>query len=73
MKYKRLTLSFTYEKYSEHETDSLNSYTKNKVYYSTGDFHIYVDLDKVEYGKQKLLKELGNKYKIVLDEINNTH
>ena len=73
MKYKRLTLSFTYEKYSEHETDSLNSYTKNKVYYSSGEFHIYIDADKVEYGKQKLLKSLGEKYKTILDEINNTH
>ena len=73
MKYKRLTLSFTYEKYSEHETDSLNSYTKNKVYYSSGEFYIYIDADKVEYGKQKLLKSLGEKYKTILDEINNTH
>ena len=73
MKYKKLTLSFTYEKYSEYETNSLNSYTKNKVYYSSGEFHIYVDADKVEYGRQKLLKELGKKYKMVLDEINNTH
>ena len=73
MKYKRLKLSFTYEKHSEHETNSLNSYTKNKVYYSTGEFHIYVDADKVEYGRQKLLKALGEKYKTVLDEINNTH
>ena len=72
MKYKRLTLSFTYEKYSEHETDSLNSYTKNKVYYSSGEFIIYVDADKAEHGKQKLLKELGDKYKTILDEINNT-
>ena len=73
MKYKKLTLSFTYEKYSEHETDALNTYTKNKVYYSSGEFHIYVDADKVEYGRQKLLKALGEKYKTVLDEINNTH
>lgn len=62
MKYKRLTLSFTYEKYSEHETDGLNGYTKNKVYYSTGDFHIYVDSDKVKYGKEKLLKSADKKY-----------
>ena len=47
--------------------------TKNKVYYSSGEFHIYVDVDKAEHGKQKLLKELGEKYKILLDEINNTH
>ena len=73
MKYKKLTLSFTYEKYSEYETNSLNSYTKNKVYYSSGEFSIYVDADKVEYGRQKLLKALGKKYKMVLDEINNTH
>ena len=73
MKYKKLTLSFTYEKYSEHETNNLSSYTKNKVYYSSGEFHIYVDVDKAEHGKQKLLKELGDKYKIVLDEINNTY
>ena len=73
MKYKKLTLSFTYEKYSEHETNNLSSYTKNKVYYSSGEFIIYVDVDKAEHGKQKLLKELGEKYKILLDEINNTH
>lgn len=73
MKYKKLTLSFAYEKYSEHETNSLNSCTKNKVYYSSGEFHIYVDADKVEYGRQKLLKVLGEKYKTVLYEINNTH
>ena len=73
MKYKKLTLSFTYEKYSEYETNSLNSYTKNKVYYSLGEFHIYVDIENVEYGRQKLLKALGEKYKTVLDEISNTH
>ena len=73
MKYKKLTLSFTYEKYSKHETNNLSSYFKNKVYHSSGEFHIYVDVDKAEHGKQKLLKELGEKYKILLDEINNTH
>lgn len=61
MKYKKLTLSFTYEKYSEHETNNLNSYTKNKVYYSSGEFGIHVDSDKVEYGKQKLLKSAEKK------------
>lgn len=69
MKYKILTLSFAYEKYSEHETISLNGYTKNKVYYSSGDFHIYVDFENVEYGKQKLLKVAEKKFKSMVEKL----
>lgn len=72
MKYKKLTLSFTYEKYSEQETNSLNSYVKNRVYYSLGEFHIYVDFENVEFGKNKLCKELDRKTNETLSKLNKT-
>ncbi len=70
MKYKELTLDLNYEKYSEYEESSLNGYKKNKVYYTLGEFYIYVDFENLEYGKQKLLKSAENKYKSMIKNYN---
>ncbi len=69
MKYKKLTLSLNYEKYSEESKDTLNSYIKNRVYYSMGEFHIYVDNGKEEYGRNKIVKEMGKKITETLKQI----
>ena len=69
MKYKKLTLSFIYEKYNEWETNHMNGYLKNKVYYSLGEFHIFVDIDKVEDGRNKLIKSANKKLENTLKSI----
>ena len=72
MKYKKLRLSLNYEKYSETGTNTLNSYIKNKVYFSMGEFYIYVDFDNVDYGKNKLGKAADKKLTETLSKLNET-
>lgn len=71
MKYKRLILDFNYHYYREFDTDSLNSFKKNSVNYCLGKFDIYVDADKVEYGKNKLLKAAAARYIETIKQITN--
>lgn len=70
MKYKRLILDFNWYYYREWETDTLNGYKKNNVNYGLGQFDIYVDADKVEYGKKKLLKAAADRYNETIKQIN---
>ena len=67
-KYKRIVFSETSEKISYEPTDSLNSYTKNKLYHSTF-WHMYVDSDKMEAGKEKFKKELLKHYSKLISKI----
>ena len=69
MKYKKLRLTLNYENYTEEVKNYLSSYTKNKVYYSMGDFIIYVDSDNVEYGRNKLIKAANKKLEETLKQI----
>ena len=71
MKYKILYLDFNHSKYKERNTDTLNPYKKNKVNYALGEFSIYVDADKVEYGKNKLLRAAADRYYKTIKEIDN--
>lgn len=65
MKYTKLNFSI-YLKYSEHETDSMNGYTKNRVYTTLGSHHMYCDTDKLEAGKKKFKKDLLKYYNNII-------
>lgn len=65
MKYTHL--QFDYEKFSSYETDSMNGYTKNRLYSNT---FMYVDTDKLEAGKEKFKKELLKHYNNLINKIN---
>ncbi len=65
MKYIKVSLDLNYEKYSEQETNNLNSYTKNRVYFSQGKYHIYVDNGKEKEAIQKIRRHLETKFEIL--------
>ncbi len=67
MKYTKL--KFSYNKFFYDETNSLNSYTKNKLYTTLGDHLMYVDTDKVEEGKQKFKKNLLKYYSDIIKTV----
>lgn len=67
MKYTKLL--FGYNKFSYYETNSLNGYTKNKLYTATGSHLMYVDTNKVEEGKQKFKKNLLKYYSDIIKTI----
>lgn len=67
MKYTRL--KFDYGKFESNETNSLNSYTKNKLYTTSSSHHMYVDTDKLEAGKEKFKKELLKHYNNIVRNI----
>ena len=67
MKYTKL--KFNYNKFSYNETDSLNSYIKNKLYTTLGDHHMYVATYKVEEGKEKFKKQLLKYYRDIIKTV----
>lgn len=68
MKYTHLSFD-TYLKYSEHETDYMNSYTKNRVYTTLGSHHMYCDTDKLNTGKKKFKKDLLKYYNSIIKTV----
>ena len=67
MKYTKL--KFNYDKFESNETDSLNSYTKNKLYATFSSHLMYVDTDKLEIGKEKFKKEYLKHYNNIVKNI----
>lgn len=67
MKYTKL--KFDYGKFQSNETDSLNSYTKNKLYTTFSSHLMYIDTDKLEIGKEKFKKELLKHYNNIVKNI----
>ena len=67
MKYTKIILNFNHGGYRLWGTDKLNGYTKNEVTYSLGEFQIYVDSDKIEIGKAKILKFAESKYQKMIN------
>ena len=70
MKYTLIKFSEISGKLQCYETDSLNSYTKNKMYNSVY-WMMYVDTDKLEIGKEKFKKELLKHYNNLINKIEN--
>ena len=70
MKYTKLSFG-TYLKYSEHDTDYMNGYAKNRVHTTQGNHHMYIDTDKLEIGKEKFKKELLKYYNNIINKIEN--
>ena len=64
MKYTKLI--FDYEKFSSYETDSMNGYTKNRLYSNN---FMYVDTDKLQEGKEKFKKELLKYHQNLINKI----
>ena len=64
MKYTKL--SFAYSKFNSHETGTLNGYTKNHLYTTSGDHHMYVNTDELEIRKEKFKKALLKYYNNIL-------
>lgn len=67
MKYTKL--KFDYVRFESNETDSLNSYIKNKMYTTFSSHHMYVDTHKLEIGKEKFKKELLKHYNNIVKNI----
>jgi len=68
MKY--VKLKFNYGKFESNETNSLNGYTKNKLYTTFSDHLMYVDAKKIDDGEQKFKKDLLKHYKNIILKIN---
>lgn len=68
MKYTKL--KFDYEKFSSNETDSMNGYTKNHLYTTSGSHHMYVNTDELEIRKEKFKKGLLKHYTNLINKIN---
>lgn len=67
MKYTKL--KFDYSKFDSNEINSMNGYTKNKLYNSLGGHHMYIDTDKLEIGKKKFKKDLLKHYNNIIKNI----
>lgn len=67
MKYTKL--KFDYGKFESSETNSLNSFTKNKLYTTFSSHLMYVDTDKLEAGKEKFKKGLLKHYTDIVKNI----
>ena len=67
-KYIRIVFSEISEKIKYERTNSLNSYTKNKLYHSIF-WHMDVDSDKLEVGKEKFKKGLLKYYSNLISKI----
>lgn len=50
---KHTKLTFNYSRFSSYRCSGMNGYTKNKMYSTLGDHHMYVDTDKIEAGIEK--------------------
>ena len=68
MKYTLLKFSETSGKLQWFETDSLNGYTKNKMYNSVY-WAMYCDTDKLEAGKKKFKKDLLKHYNNIIKTV----
>jgi len=62
-------LKFNYGKFYYDEVGGMNGYTKNRLYSTLGDHHMYCDTDKLEAGKKKFKKELFKYYYKILTTI----
>lgn len=67
MKYTHL--KFNYGKFYYNETDSLNGYTKNHLYTSSGDHHMYVNTDELGIRKEKFKKGLLKYYNNIMTTV----
>jgi len=67
MKYTKL--SFAYNNFKYHETETLNGYTKNHLYTTLGDHHMYVNTDELEIRKEKFKKALLKYYNNILTTV----
>lgn len=67
MKY--IKLKFDYDKFSFNKTNSLNGYTKNKLYYGQSNHIMYIDVEKLESGKEKFKKKLLEYYSNIITKI----
>ena len=70
MKYTKLSFD-TYLKYSEHETDSMNGYTRNHLYTTLGSHHMYVNTYELEIRKEKFKKAILKYYNNIINKIEN--
>lgn len=69
MKYTELKFYISSGEFFTDETNSLNSYTKNRLYdYSYMKF-MYVDTDKLEIGRKKFKKDLLKYYNNIIKNI----
>ena len=61
MKYTKLSFD-TYLNYSEHETDHMNGYTRNRLYTNLGSHHMYINTDELKICKEKFKKAILKYY-----------
>lgn len=69
MKYRELKFYINSGEFFTDETNSLNSYTKNRLYDHGYMKFMYVDTDKLEIGKKKFKKDLLKYYNNIIKNI----
>jgi len=75
MKYTKLI--FSYDKFENYETNSMNGFAKNKLHNGLTNHWMYVDTDKLEVGhsvkglcpREKFKKELLKYYNNIINNI----
>lgn len=69
MKYTELKFYINSGEFFTNKTDSLNSYSKNKLFDCGYMKFMYVDTDKLEIGKNKFKKDLLKHYNNIIKSI----